>query len=263
VRSPDGGLPGGPRGTLQAMKKLLVVAASFGSLLPACLVNYDETTLVRVRDASAVSVEAPTPGGSTRLLDAGGPVGAAYVPRSRPPFTEEVKAATVVRRASGEVTLACPSCLGAPESVVIQQGAPIVLQGNPGQTLVWTPGALGMRFAQDALFGCHRGGGKCPREALSLRLETPAINVLDVRYRKRVATAHGERAGAWIMAATGALSITAAPVIDVATWSGDHHVSAAAIGLSSAFVAVGAFFMTAGLMGVLAKDSETPVVRAE
>jgi hypothetical protein len=237
----------------------MALSASF---LEGCIVNFDETTLVHIRDPSAVTVAARTPDGSQSLLDAGEGPQQAEISPTKPPFTELIKYAVVARTTTGAVTLECPSCLGAEAGTVVPAGGPIELRGDPGRTLVWKPEGLGMRFAYEALFRCHRGRGDCPREALALWLATPASNVTEIRYRKLVSTGHGERTGAWISAILGAAIVLGGSVVAVGTSVAEGAPSEPGLIIGGACMAHGGFFFTAGLLGILAKDSDTTVFRA-
>jgi hypothetical protein len=135
----------------------------------------------------------------------------------------------------------------------------IALHGDPEHTLVWRDAQLGMRFGHDALFRCHRSRGLCPREALTLWLATPASNVVEIRHRRVVETAHGERTGALLGVIVGSaftlLGIGLATGISIE----ERALIAPALGLGGAFVAGGTFFLVTGIRGLTARDSETIV----
>lgn len=253
-------LPSGAPCHHQRMQKWLALLALCISLLSGCLVNFAETTLVRVRNPSAVAAFARTPGGTVPLLAAEGPPAAVKLPGSRPPFTDLMKEtdADAVRQDSGVVTLTCPSCKGATQGMVVPFDAPIELHGSPGKTLTWTPGSLEMRFSHEAILRCYRRG-ECPREALALGLATPRANVVDIRYRKLVETAHGERTGALIMTVGGAIFLVGGLALAVGLSIDKGHLDGAPLLGGGWFSAGGTFGVTAGLMGLLAKDSETVV----
>jgi hypothetical protein len=232
--------------------------------LCGCLVNFDETTYVKIRQPSEVSVGVQTPRGGEWLLPAGGPAGTAELPSSNPPLTEGDKFATVQRRLSGEVSLDCPSCDGAQHAQVVGDHQPIALRGDLERTLKWDAesGRLSMRYSHVAIFDClrHRGHN-CPREALSLSLSTPEANIVEIRHRKLVETAHHERVGAWIGAITGTLLLSGGIAMSGGYAFGDGHPPAL-LGVGSAFVAVGGLFAVAGVMGILAKDKDEILYRS-
>jgi len=238
---------------------LLITCAT----LPACLVNYDETTLVSVRHPSAVSVGVQGPNESRQwLIAAEGPPREAELPASRPPFSEVVRYAVAIRERSGAIRLDCPSCEGATGAIVVPAIGPIELRGSPSDTLRWPHQGLEMRFGHDARFPCRRGHGKCSREALALWLSTPAENVVEIRYRKLLTSGHGERAAAWISAFTGATFLGGGALLVGGSFE-EHGPSGPAIALGSAAMLVGGFFLTVGILGVAAQDSETTVHRPD
>jgi hypothetical protein len=232
-------------------------------LLSGCAASFDETTLVQVRHPSAVRVGVQTPSSSERLLEAEGPPREVEIPATKPPFTELIRYAVAARRGSGGVTLTCPSCGGASERAVVVPDSPIELRGSPSETLVWGRGDLEMRFRSDGLFTCRKGRGLCPREALSLWLGTPTNNVVEIRYRKVVSTAHGERIGAWIGTFVGSALALGGASLAVGFSVDQGRASEGPLLLGGWFFAGGVFFLATGLRGLLAKDSETTVYRAE
>ncbi len=226
--------------------------------LSGCFVAFDETTLVHLRRPVA-AVAARTPTGYTELLDTSAQQAHTIIPPSRPPFTEQAGDAEVERDAAGVVTLDCPSCTGRRTATVLDADGAVALNGAPSKTLAWTHDSLTMRYGFESLLPCRRGHGLCSREALTLWLTTPAANVTAIRYRKLVATAHGERIGAVIGVVVGSLAGLFGPGLVAGTWMDQGKPVPVAIGAGALFTAIGAFFLFEGIFGLAARDSEVRV----
>ncbi|HEY8080314.1 MAG TPA: hypothetical protein VIF62_39560 [Labilithrix sp.] len=229
--------------------------------LGACAANFEETTLVRVRSPERVAVSMDTPGGRERVLEAGDAKSVAELPPTRPPFTELVKYVRLEREPGGAIASSCPSCGFANDAPVVDVVGNIALAGRASETVAWRPDAVAMRWSHDALFRCRRFHGECPREAYVLTLDTPPENVLEIRERRIVATAHGERTGATIGVLVGATFAALGAAIAIGVSIDQREVSAVGCGLGGAFMAGGLFFLFTGLRGLGAKDEETVVFR--
>jgi hypothetical protein len=224
-------------------------------------VNYEETTTVRVQRAADVAVGVSTPGEGKWLLP--GNEEKAHekveVPDSNPPLTEGRKFAQVERMVSGRVHIECPSCKGAEEGSLVESEK-VTLDGGPDDVIRWSPdGSLGMRQSYKAEFKCHRGRGDCPREAMSFWLQTPKENVTEIRYKKVVATSHGERGGAWMGAVMGSLFFLGGIALVGGISASNGKFTPATMMFGVPFVGIGGFFATAGILGITAKDSDTQV----
>jgi hypothetical protein len=242
----------------------LVTVSAAALSLSGCLVNFDEATFIRIRQPSEVSVGVQTPRGGEWLLPAGAPPNTAELPNSNPPLTEGDKFATVQRHVSGAVSLDCPSCDGAQHAMVVGEVPSIVLRGDVEQTLKWDAESrrLSMRYSHLAMFNCHRHPSqKCPREALGLWLSTAEANVVEIRHRKLVETAHHERLGAWIAAFIGTAFLSGGLAMSGKYAFDDSHPEAF-LDAGSVFVAVGGFFAVAGVMGIVAKDKDEILYRS-
>lgn len=236
--------------------------ALLGLVLGGCAANFDETTLVKVASPSAVKVGATTPRGGVWLLEAD-EVGKKEVPNSKPPLTEGGYFATVKRDADGTVDLGCPSCKRATDAHPVPSAyRPIELSGELDKTITWQPDRLDMRYSHIASFPCYRNPRHdCPREAIGLWLETPRENVIEIRHLKHVELEHGERLGAKLAVGAGiGADAVGLAILGAFTFDKDAR-RLPTLGVSSAFLGIGTFFLVTGIRGLLAEDSDEVVYR--
>ena len=232
----------------------LVLLASL-TILPGCYGAFSyERTEVSVHRASEVAVTAPIPKGTVTLLEAGSEIATATVPRTMPPFEGSAGDASVERRRSGSVSVACTFCDRAKEAIATD--APIKLLGDPASTIEWADGRLRMRYTQTALSSCGFGSRTvCPTPTFSILLVTPPNNVVSIRHR---VTRYREPL--WIgailgssIAAGGLAFLLTAPTVQL------PESRANQAGIGAGMIIFGIPLAVLGVVGVLMKDRDEVV----
>ncbi len=150
----------------------------------------DQTSMIRVHDPTALSLEFPAEEGSQTLLPASASPVEVRVPATwgRRRGAGEVDA---IRTGAGGIALRCSTCLWTPPTTIVTSDGRLTTFGRAGEAVVVDHDLVRVKIAyryDDLATGTLRSVGAAPNV---LEVVTPASNVVDVRTRPTSSTGAG------------------------------------------------------------------------